>query len=79
MLRFMLRPKRGFKVWAESGRPKYGPTFEYMKRANLIFEYALRYIKRNENTLRSDTLAKNLQSNSPIDFWKEDNSKTILK
>ena len=26
--------RRAFKVWAESGRPKYGPTFEYMKRAN---------------------------------------------
>lgn len=42
-----------------------------IKRANANFKYALRFIKRNENTMRSDSLARKLQDNSPNEFWKE--------
>ena len=74
--------RRAFKAWVESGRHKHGPIFEHKKRANANFKYALRFIKRNENTMRSDSLARKLQNNSPNDFWKEvrimNNCKTSL-
>ena len=59
-----------FLACAESGRQKCGPVFEYKKKANAKLKYALRFIKRNENTMRSDSLANKLHSNSPRDFWK---------
>ena len=74
--------RRAFKAWVESGKHKYGPLFEYKKQANARFKYALRLIKRNENAMRSDSLAKKLQNNNPNDFWKQikrmNNCKTSL-
>lgn len=62
--------RQAFKAWAVAGKPRSGSVFEHKKRANAKFKYALRYIKTNENTLRADSLASNLQ-NSYNDFWKE--------
>lgn len=74
--------RRAFKSWDESGRHKQGPLFEYKKQANAKFKYALHFIKRKENTMRSDSLARKLQYNSPIEFWKEikrmNNCKTLF-
>lgn len=71
-----------FKDWVETGRQKHGPLFDHKKRTNANFKYALRFIKRNEDTLRSNTLARKLQNKCVNDFWKEvkrmSNSKTPL-
>lgn len=63
--------RQAFKAWVGAGRPRCGTLFDYKKRANARFKYALRYIKRNENMLRADSLVLNLQNNSYNDFWKE--------
>lgn len=47
---FHVEARKDFKAWVESGRHKYGPFFESKKRVNAHFKYALRFIKRNENT-----------------------------
>ena len=60
-----------FKVWIESGRDRQGPLFEEKKRANANFKYALRFIKKNENSMRSDSLACKMHNRSYNDFWKE--------
>ena len=74
--------RAAFKSWAEAGKGRSGPLFEHKKHTNAQFKYALRYIKRNENILRSDSLARKLQLNSVNEFWKEirviNNSKTPL-
>ena len=71
-----------FKKWAESGKNRQGPLFENKKRTNAEFKSALRYIKRNENVMRADSLARKLQKNNLHDFWKEiktlNNVKTSL-
>ncbi len=73
---------RAFKAWVESGKPKHGPLFEYKKHVHANFKYALHFIKRNENTMRSDSLARKLHNKSPNDFGKEikqmNNCKTSL-
>lgn len=56
--------RRAFKAWIESGKHRSGPFFENKKHANARFKYALRYIKRNENRLRSESLACKLQNNT---------------
>ena len=43
--------RSAFLAWAESGRQKCGPVFEYKKKAKAEFKYALRFIKRNENEI----------------------------
>ena len=55
---------RAFKTWAASGKIKSGHLFEWKKQTNANFKYALRFIKRQENTMRADALAKKLQNNS---------------
>ena len=71
-----------FLIWRDNGKPRQGPLLELKKKANARFKYALRHIKRNENSLRRDALARKLQNNSVKDFWKEvkllDNSNTPL-
>ena len=69
--------RRALKAWADAGTNRQGPLFENKKRANANFLYALRFLKTNENTLRSDSLAKKLQNNNLKEFWKE--IKTINK
>ena len=74
--------RNAFKKWAVAGKSRHGPLFEDKKRINARFKCALRYIKRNENTMRADSLARKLQNNNVNDFWKEiksvNNCKTPL-
>ena len=63
--------KHAFKAWVAVGRPRHGPECERKKQANARVKYAIRYIKRNEQAMRSNALAKKLQQNNPKDFWKE--------
>ena len=71
-----------FLIWRDHGKPRQGPLLELKKKANTRFKYALSHIKRNENSLSRDALARKLQNNSVEDFWKEvkllDNSNTPL-
>lgn len=65
------KARRAFKTWVEGGRQKHGPLFEPKKRANGIFKYVLCFIKRKENAMKSNLLARKMQNNSTHDFWKE--------
>ena len=58
-------------LWRDSGRPRQGPLMELRKSANARFKYALRYIKKQENAMRADSLAQKLQCNDYRKFWKE--------
>lgn len=74
--------RQAFRLWLDAGRPRQGVLLELKKRTNARFKYALRFIKKNENTMRADSLARKLQVNNLTDFWKEvkvmNNSKTPL-
>ena len=70
------------KLWLDNGKPRQGFISHEFHRSKAKFKYALRYIKRNENTLRKEALAKKLSDLNVNDFWKEirkiNNSKTTL-
>ncbi|XP_027883670.1 uncharacterized protein LOC114150994 [Xiphophorus couchianus] len=74
--------RRALKAWADAGKQRHGPLFEYKKQANANFKHFLRFIRRRENTMRSDSLARKLGNNNVKDFWKEikkvNNCKTSL-
>ena len=55
--------REAFKNWVISGKPRHGPECETKKQAVTRFKYALRFIKRNEQTLRANSMARMLQQN----------------
>ena len=70
------------KLWLEAGKPRQGFISHEYHRSKAKFKYALRHIKRNENVLRKEALAKKLSNLNVKDFWKEiskiNNSKSVL-
>ena len=58
-------------LWLSQGKPRHGPIFDIHIRTKLRVTYAIRYIKRNENLLRREALAKKLSSANNDEFWKE--------
>ena len=72
--------REAFRLWSEAGRPRHGVLLDMKKLTT--YKYAFRSINKNENTMRADSLARNLQNNNPTDFWKEvkvmNNNKTPL-
>lgn len=63
--------REAFRLWTEAGKPRHGVLLDMKKQANARFKYALRFIKKNENTMRADSLARKLLNNNLIDFWQE--------
>ena len=54
-----------------AGKPRQGPELEHKKLANAGFKYAVRFISKNEQVMRADSMANNFMSNNTTDFWKE--------
>lgn len=52
-------------------RQRFGPLFDHKTHTNVKFKFVLRFIKRNEDAMRADSLTKKLEVNSVNDFWKE--------
>ena len=63
--------KEAFSNWVTSGKVRHGPECERKKIANARFKYAVRFIKRNEEAMRANSMAKKLQQNKTYEFWKE--------
>ena len=57
--------------WLQAGRPRDGPVAELHFEAKARFKYALRYIKRHENQLRREALARKVVETSSRNFWKD--------
>ena len=70
------------RLWLDNGKPRHGPLFHEFSRSKARFKYTLRYISRNEDLLRQESLAKKLSESNPKDFWSDvnkiNNSKTPL-
>ena len=60
-----------FLIWRSCGKPKHGYDFDQMRLSRSQFKYALRFVKKHENTLRKESLAHKLAQCKPADFWKE--------
>ena len=65
------RPGKPFKVWVNADKPRSGPECDAKKHAVAHFKRAVRFIKRNEQTLRANSMARKLQQKDVLDFWKE--------
>jgi endonuclease/exonuclease/phosphatase family metal-dependent hydrolase len=59
-----------FTDWVAEGKPRFGYTFEMMKRTRAKFKLALRYCKMNEEMIKCDAMAREFLARSG-DFWKK--------
>ena len=63
--------RESFLLWRNSGKPRHGYIFDLMTRTRARFKYALKGLKRKEDTLRRDALANKLLKYPPEKLWKE--------
>ena len=61
-------------MWLERGAPRQGPLFNELKVSKARFKYAKRFIERNENILRKESIAKKHAEANSKQFWTEINS-----
>ena len=70
------------QMWLDENHPRQGITHENYIKSRSRFKYALKYIKKNEDKLRRESMAKNLANKSTTQFWKDvaksNNCKTPL-
>ena len=66
-------------MWINAGKPRQGPIHDQHVRCKSRFKYALRFIKKNENMLRKEALAKKLADLNPKAFWSEINNMNNCK
>ena len=57
------------KWWISSNRPSDGFIYHNMRTSRAQFKYALRIAKRNEETARADTLARDLYDKDLDECW----------
>ena len=69
-------------LWLDNGKPRQCHLFIEYTRSKARFEYALRYVKKNEADMRKVSLAKKMSELESNEFWKEirtiNNAKTPL-
>jgi hypothetical protein len=71
-----VRPLRGksmfwHRLWLECGRPKTGAVAESMRRTRAVYHYAIRKIKKEEDTIVRERTADALLNDKSRDFWAE--------
>jgi hypothetical protein len=61
--------RQAFLDWVFVGKPRFGHTYEIMKRSRAQFKLALRFCKNNEEMLQNNLLASNVVADKSK-FWK---------
>ena len=57
--------------WNIAGLPRSGPLAELKCRARAAFWYEMKFLRENEDQLRSQSMLSELQMGECNDFWKE--------
>ena len=58
-------------VWKEAGRPKVGELVDNMRDSRHDYHYAIRFCKRNSDTITATKMAEAISSGKHREFWKE--------
>jgi len=68
-----LRKKALFwhKMWLDCERPRDGAVADSMRRTRATYHYAIRNVKRNEDSIISEKVAQAMLKNNARDFWSE--------
>ena len=63
-----------YKLWLENGKPRQGTIHDMYTQSKRRFKYALRFIKKHEDDLRREAIAKKLSDNNSRGMWREINN-----
>ena len=63
-----------YRIWLDNGKPRQGMIHDVYQQSRRRFKHALRFIKRHENELRKEAIAKKYCDNNPRAMWKEVNT-----
>ena len=58
-------------IWKECGSPPQGEIAQIMRSTRSKYHYAIRYVKKNEEIMRKNAMAKSISENNSRDLWKE--------
>ena len=58
-------------IWKDAGRPRHGKVADIRRLTRAKYPRAVRYVKANENKLRSERMAECLLNNNTRDFFTE--------
>lgn len=59
------------KMWLDCGRPKTGSVADSMRRTRAAYHYAIRRVRRDEESIVNDRLATAILKTDTRDFWSE--------
>ena len=65
-----LHAKDALWWWNLNNKPRNGPINEAMRTTSAQFKYALRFVIKQEDTARADSLARDLYDNDVDSFGK---------
>ena len=65
------RYKEAVSHWNIAGRPRSGPLAELKCRARAAFRHEMKFLKENEDQLRSQSMISKRPRGECNDFWKE--------
>jgi hypothetical protein len=60
-----------FNVWCEVGKPSEGVIYNNMRESKRQYFYAVRRIKRHEQSMRLECMSSSISNNKSRDFFKE--------
>ena len=64
-----LHAKDALWWWNLNNKPRNGPIYQAMRTTRAHFKYALRFVKKQEDTARADSLARDLYDKDVDGFW----------
>ena len=65
------RYREAVSHWNIAGRPRSGPLAELKGRARATFRHEMKFLRENEDQLRSQSMLSKLRRGECNDFWKE--------
>ena len=66
--------RTAFLEWRNAGSPRQGPIADTMRRKRANFKLILRQIKRREEEIKAENIARKYSSKNPVALWRELNS-----
>ena len=60
-------------IWRENNSPEMGAIADVMRFTRNQYHYSVRHVKRNNETIKKQNLAKAISENNSREFWKEVN------
>jgi len=62
--------RSAFLDWVYEGKPRHGPSYEFMYRTGATFKYALRFCRRHEEQMKADACAQSVCETNPVQFCR---------